>query len=154
MTLTKKQETFAKEYLIDLNCTQAAIRAGYSEKTAYSIGSRLLKNVEILSLIEELREERAKQLNLDAYWVLKRLKEISDKSMQAEPVYQWDYDAQSMVPTGEYKFDSSGANRATELIGKHLGMFKETMRHVGNVSVTFIDDIGTPDFEDEEDTTE
>ena len=152
MKLTKKQETFAKEYLIDLNCTQAAIRAGYSEKTAYSIGSRLLKNVEILSLIEELREERAKQLNLDAYWVLKRLKEISDKSMQAEPVYQWDYEAQSMVPTGEFKFDSTGANKSTELIGKHLGMFKETYKYQGNISVTFVDDISSDDFGDEEET--
>ena len=45
--MTPKQQRFIDEYLIDLNATQAAIRAGYSEKTAYSMGSRLLKNVEI-----------------------------------------------------------------------------------------------------------
>lgn len=148
MTLNKKQELFAREYLIDMNGTQAAIRAGYSEKTAYSIASNLLKKVEVQSLIEELREERAKRLNLDAYWVLKRLKEISDKSMQAEPVYQWDYEAQSMVPTGEFKFDSAGANKSTELIGKHLGMFSDKLRleHSGEITNVHV----VVDYGDEE----
>lgn len=142
MKLTEKQQRFIDEYLVDLNATQAAIRAGYSEKTAYSQGQRLLKNVEISSRIEELKKHRADRLNLDAYWVLKRLMEISDRAMQAEPVMQWDYEEQQLVPSGEYQFDSSGANKATELIGKHLGMFKETIKHEGTMNVTFIDDIG------------
>lgn len=140
---TDKQQRFIDEYLVDLNATQAAIRAGYSERTAYSQGQRLLKNVEVSARIEELKKTRADRLNLDAYWVLKRLMEISDRAMQQEPVMEWDYSEQKLVPSGEYQFDSSGANKATELIGKHLGMFKETIKHEGELNVTFVDDIGS-----------
>ncbi len=59
--LTPKQERFCREYVVDLNATQAAMRAGYSKKTAYSAGQRLLKNVEIqkrLSVLVKARQER------------------------------------------------------------------------------------------------
>lgn len=133
--LTPKQEAFIREYLIDLNATQAAIRAGYSEKTATEQGSRLLTNVNVSTRIEELKSQRAEKLELDAEWVLKRLKEISDKCMQAEPVMAWDYSERKLVETGEYSFDSNGANKATELIGKHLGMFKDKVEHSGSLVV-------------------
>lgn len=123
MNLNARQELFCKEYLVDLNATQAAIRAGYSVRTAYSQGQRLLKHVEVLARVKELKAKRADELELDAYWVLKRLKEVSDRSMQAEPVMEYDHAAGEMVPTGEYEFDSQGANRSAELIGKHIGMF-------------------------------
>lgn len=142
---TEKQQMFIDEYLVDLNATQAAIRAGYSERTAKSQGHRLLTNVDIRTRIEELKKTRADRLNLDAYWVLKRLMDISDRAMQQEPVMEFDYVEQRLVPTGEYQFDSSGANKATELIGKHLGMFKETVKHEGELNVTFVDDIGGGD---------
>lgn len=115
---------FCREYLVDLNATQAAIRAGYSEKTAYSQGQRLLKNVEVIARVKEMKDKRAEELELDAFWVLKRLKEISDRSMQAEPVMMFDPATGEMIETGEYQFDSQGANRSTELIGKHIGMFE------------------------------
>lgn len=142
---TAKQQMFIDEYLVDLNGTQAAIRAGYSEKTAGVQASRLLANVNIRARIEELKKTRADRLNLDAYWVLKRLMDISDRAMQQEPVMEFDYVEQRLVPTGEYQFDSSGANKATELIGKHLGMFEETVKHEGELNVTFVDDIGGGD---------
>ena len=53
-TLTNKQKAFIAEYLIDFNATQAAIRAGYSEKTARSQGQRLLTNVDILELVQDV----------------------------------------------------------------------------------------------------
>lgn len=121
--LNEKQEMFAQEYIVDLNATQAAIRAGYSEKTASAQASRLLNNVKVLARVKELKNQRAEKLELDAYWVLKRLKDISDRSMQAEPVMEFDHENKEMVATGEYQYDSQGANRATELIGKHIGMF-------------------------------
>nr|WP_077623830.1 terminase small subunit [Sediminibacillus massiliensis] len=121
--LTAKQELFCQEYIIDLNATQAAIRAGYSEKTARQTAARLLTKANISARVKELKDKRAEKLELDAYWVLKRLKDISDRSMQAEPVETWDPALGEMVPTGEYQFDSNGANKATELIGKHIGMF-------------------------------
>lgn len=121
--LNAKQEMFCKEYLIDLNATQAAIRAGYSERTARVTASKLLTKANILARVKELKEKRADELELDAYWVLKRLKDISDRAMQAEPVMEFDYTENKLVETGEYQFDSTGANKATELIGKHIGMF-------------------------------
>jgi phage terminase small subunit len=139
--LTAKQQLFIDEYLIDLNATQAAVRAGYSEKTAYSIGNENLKKPEIHSRIEELKSKRSEKLGLDQYWVLKRLMDISDRSMQVEPVLKFDYEEKKMVETGEYVFDSSGANKATELIGKHLGMFTDKLKVESSVEVTFIDDI-------------
>ncbi|EQB34795.1 hypothetical protein M948_20660 [Virgibacillus sp. CM-4] len=126
--LTTKQELFCQEYIVDLNATQAAIRAGYSEKTARQTAARLLTKANISARVKELKDKRAEKLELDAYWVLKRLKDISDRSMQAEPVEEWDPSIGEMVSTGEYQFDSNGANKATELIGKHIGMFDPKLK--------------------------
>lgn len=76
MALTDKQEMFCREYLIDLNATQAAIRAGYSENTARKIGSENLSKPDIQSRIAELKVQRNEQVNIDAAYVLKRLVEI------------------------------------------------------------------------------
>jgi phage terminase small subunit len=141
--LTDKQEAFIREYMIDLNATQAYLRAGYNvkESTARANASRLLTKANIVARIEELQAVRAGKLELDAEWVLKRLKEISDKCMQAEPVTKWDYEEKTLVETGEYQFDSTGANKATELIGKHLGMFKDKLDINANIGVTIVDDL-------------
>lgn len=74
--LTDKQELFAREYLKDLNATQAAIRAGYSEKTASKIGSENLSKPDIQNRIGELKSERVEQIGIDAAYVLRRLVEI------------------------------------------------------------------------------
>lgn len=58
MALNAKQQQFVVEYIKDLNATQAAIRAGYSERTAYSHGQRLLKHVEIQGAIQQIQTER------------------------------------------------------------------------------------------------
>ena len=58
LKLNEKQKMFCEEYIIDLNATQSAIRAGYSEKTAYSIGQRLLKKVEVQIYIDVLMEQK------------------------------------------------------------------------------------------------
>lgn len=127
MTLSAKQEMFCREYLVDLNATQAAIRAGYSARTARTTAAKLMAKGNISARVKELKDQRAEELELDAYWVLKRLKDISDRSMQQEPVMMYDHATQELVETGEYQFDSQGANRATELIGKHIGMFDPRM---------------------------
>lgn len=59
--LTAKQDRFCEEYIIDLNATQAAIRAGYSKKTAFAQASRLLSNVKVQSRIQELRKEASER---------------------------------------------------------------------------------------------
>ena len=84
--LTARQEKFCYEYVIDLNATQAALRAGYSEKTAYSSGSRLLKDVEIQNFIQTLQADLEKTAGITALKVLKEHKKIafSDTSMIRE----------------------------------------------------------------------
>lgn len=120
MTLTDKQLRFCQEYVIDLNGTQAAIRAGYSAKTAGQIAEQNLKKLEIQTKVKELQVDISKRLTITADWVTQRFKEISDRCVQAEPVY----DSQGN-PTGEYRFDSSGANKATEMLGKMIGVFEK-----------------------------
>lgn len=71
--LTGKRALFVAEYLKDLNATQAAIRAGYSAKTAYSQGQRLLKDVEVAAAVGQAVDARAKRAEVDTDWVLKRL---------------------------------------------------------------------------------
>ncbi len=74
--LTDKQELFAREFIVDLNATQAAIRAGYSAKTAQEQSSRLLSNVMVQQRIGELKTVRNEQVGVDAAYVLRRLTEI------------------------------------------------------------------------------
>ena len=73
MALNDKQKLFYNEYLVDSNATQAAIRAGYSKKTAYSQGQRLLKHVEGKKYMTELMEEKESKLIADQDEVLKYL---------------------------------------------------------------------------------
>lgn len=141
MALTAKQELFIQEYLVDLNATQAAIRSGYSKNTAKEIGHENLTKPHIRSRIDELQQLRAEKLQISADWVLQRLIAISDRCMKAEPVMKWDYEEKAMVETGEFMFDSQGANKAVELVGKHLGMFKDKLEHSGNLGVSIINDI-------------
>ncbi|WP_336747882.1 terminase small subunit [Pantoea vagans] len=74
--LTDKQELFAREYLKDLNATQAAIRAGYSEKSAAAQGCENLIKPNVAERIIELKKERNDEVGIDASYVLRRLVEI------------------------------------------------------------------------------
>lgn len=129
MALTEKMIRFCNEYLIDLNATQAAIRAGYSEDNAGAQGHENLKKPEIQQFLEIRRREIQARLELSQDWVLNRLKEVSDRSMQAIPVMKFDPVEKCMVQMRDeqdrdvWQYDSTGVNKATELIGKHLGMF-------------------------------
>ncbi|QAZ45943.1 terminase small subunit [Mesorhizobium sp. Pch-S] len=80
MTLTDKQQRFVAEYVIDLNATQAAIRAGYAAKTANREGSRLLSNVDIADAIARKAAEKAAALDLSAERVLKGLFEEATRT--------------------------------------------------------------------------
>lgn len=78
--LTAKQEIFVKEYLVDLNATQAAIRAGYSEKTAQEIGSENLSKPIIQEAVQAERDKRAQKLEITADKIAKNIMRISDKA--------------------------------------------------------------------------
>lgn len=81
MALTAKQERFVEEYIIDLNATQAAIRAGYSEKSAHVEGARLLKNAKVLAKLKAAQEARSVRTEIDADWVLVRLAEEAEADL-------------------------------------------------------------------------
>lgn len=95
--LTDKQELFAREYLKDLNATQAAIRAGYSVKSAQEQASRLLSNVMVQSRISELKADRNEEVGIDAAYVLRRLVEIDQMDVldillpngELKPIKDW-----------------------------------------------------------------
>src|SRR6476660_113460 len=114
--MTDQQRLFADQYLILNNGTKAAIAAGYSEKSARSQASQLLVVEEIEEYIEQRRIEASKISLVDAAWVHTRFKDISDRCMTAVPVMV--QDGEQWVESGEYKFDSGGANKATENLGK------------------------------------
>jgi len=105
--LTPKQAAFIQEYLIDLNATQAAIRAGYSKKTAYQMGAENLRKPQIMAAIKVAQGKRAEKTEVSAAWVLESLVNVANRCM------------------GEEHYNAAAASRALELVGKHLGMFVE-----------------------------
>jgi len=128
--LTPKQAQFVSEYLIDLNATQAAIRCGYSAKTAEQQGSRLLSNVKVAAEIRKAQEARSERTQVTQDWVLTRLASVVERCLQAEPVLDRKGDRVLIeTPLGDevpaYTFNAAGANGALGLLGKHLGMFTE-----------------------------
>jgi phage terminase small subunit len=126
MALNPKQQRFVEEYLVDLNATQAAIRAGYSERTARQLGAKNMAKPEIAAEIARLKGERTKQAAISEEWVVKGLVEQVNRAMTAVPVL----DAEGN-PTGFYTYQGNVANRALELLGKHLGMFAERREITG-----------------------
>ncbi|HHK3948289.1 TPA: terminase small subunit [Pseudomonas aeruginosa] len=78
MALTRKQRLFVDEYLIDLNATQAAIRAGYSTRRATEIGYQLLQRPEVAQAIQAAMAERSKRTEVEADYVIRRLREIDE----------------------------------------------------------------------------
>lgn len=131
--LTNKQMMFCKEYLIDLNATQAAIRAGYSEKTANRIGHENLTKLDIQEYINELMQERSQKAEITAETVLNNIVDIIDRCMQKTPVME-KIDGE-WVETGEWKFDANNALKGNELLGKHLKLFTDKVEHSGEIKL-------------------
>lgn len=95
--LTDKQELFAREFIKDLNATQAVIRAGFSEKSARNQAYRLMTNDDILNRIAELKADRNEKVGVDAAYVLRRLTEIDQMDVldillangELKPIKDW-----------------------------------------------------------------
>lgn len=133
--LTNKQATFVREYLIDLNATQAAIRAGYSAKSAYAIGDENLKKPEIAEAVQAAMDKRAQRVEVSADYVLQTIVETVERCKQAEPVMVKGAGGE-LVESGEYKFDSGAVLKGCELLGKHLKLFTERHEISADVKVT------------------
>lgn len=122
--MNKRQERFVLEWLRDMNATKAAIRAGYSERTAYSIGQRLLKNVEIQTAIKEFHEQRQRE----SIATVLDVEEFLSETMRGE------HKEEVVTSVGEGKgvfhneivrkqVSMKDRIRAAELLGKRFGMF-------------------------------
>jgi phage terminase small subunit len=138
--LTPKQQRFIDEYLTDLNATQAAIRAGYSEKTAGQVGFENLKKPQIAAAVAKAKRERSEVTKIDAEWVLKQAVEVHRRCMQeVKPVRNPKTGKQLNDDDGNalFKFNAAAANRALEIIGKHteIGCFKERIEHSSGLSL-------------------
>lgn len=118
--LTALQSRFVEQYLLDGNATKAALRAGYSARSAAALGSRALRNPQVQVALVERRMAVATLSEVDSVWVLGRLRVVVERCLQGVPVRE-----RSGQETGEWSFNASGATRALELMGKHLGMFSE-----------------------------
>lgn len=151
--MTKKQKLFCEEYLIDLNATQAAIRAGYSPDTAGAIGSENLTKPDIRACIDRSMAERSKRTGINADRVVMELAKIAlvnaadvinadDATLREDAAPEDTAAIQSVkVKTFPTK-DGEGVEReikmadkikALELLGKHLGMFKDKVELSGSL---------------------
>ena len=158
--MNDRQQLFVAEYLKDLNATQAAIRAGYSAKTASSQGQRLLRNVEVSAAIAAGKMDRSERTKVDADWLLTRLADESvadiadlyDDAGNVKPVKDWPLIwRQGLVAGVEVERIGAGAGTVTkikisdrikrlELIGKHIDVqaFKEKVEHTGSISLNIL----------------
>lgn len=118
--LNAMQQAFVKEYLVDLNATQAAIRAGYGEKSASSKGSQLLSIIKVQKAIQEHMAERSKRTEINQDYVLGVIKDTIDKCSKKE------------------NFNANGVLKGAELLGKHLKLFTDKVEHSGEVTVNVL----------------
>ena len=149
MALTGKQQRFVAEYLVDLNATQAAIRAGYSAKTAFQMGAENLRKPKIAALVAEAQSARAERTEVTQDRVLTELarigfgdiRQLFDESGRLLRPEEWPDAAAAAVASIEVVTREVGKGdvehvakirawdkpRALEMAGKHLGMFRERM---------------------------
>ena len=160
--LTPKQQRFVEEYLIDLNATQAAIRAGYSEKTAKSIGQENLTKPDIQKAIEEAQNKRQEQTQIDAAYVLRRLVEIDqmdvldimDDDGNVKPLRDWPKIWRQYISNIETISMDDGEGwlkkikwpdkvKNLELLGRHVsvGAFKDKVEHSGKLEIQSLSDL-------------
>lgn len=133
-------ERFCNEYLIDLNATKAYLRADNDACTydsAKNYANKLLQNITIRSRVRELMDARSKDTLVDAKFVVDGLTELYFKCLQVKPVEEWDDTEKRFVEKGTFEFDSHGASKALELLGKHVAMFtdKTEVKTTGGIKV-------------------
>lgn len=151
--MTRKQKVFCEEYLIDLNATQAAIRAGYSPATATSIGSENLSKPDIRACIDKALAERSKRTGVNADRVIDELAKIAfvnpadvvnlNEATVIENADAADTAAISSVKvkksysengeTVEREVRMQDKTRSLELLGKHLGLFTDKVQVDGKL---------------------
>jgi len=129
--LTDKQAMFCKEYIIDLNATQAAIRAEYSEHSARITASKLLTKTNIKEEVQRLMDKRSEKADITAESILNDILDTRD-TCKANMMLQTEFGM---------KLDTTavnGRNKANELLGKHLKLFTDKVEHSGEIKLPTI----------------
>jgi len=140
--MNAKQKRFCDEYLIDCNATQAAIRAGYSPKVAYSTGSENLEKPELKSYISEQLEKIHNEKTADATEVIEYLTSVLRGESQASiVVVEGTGDGRSKARSIDKQPDEKERLKAAELLGKRYGIFTDKVKVDGAVPVTIVDDL-------------
>ncbi len=146
--LTAKQQRFCDEYLIDLNATQAAIRAGYSKKTANRIGTENLSKLVIREYIENRMAEKEAALIANQDEVLKYLTSVlRGQSKSTEIVIEGLGDGSTKARKMEKEPSEKDKLKAAELLGKRYGLYTEKVEETVDMELNV-----TIDYGDEEDT--
>lgn len=168
--LTEKQKRFADEYLIDLNATQAAIRAGYSPRSAGEQASRLLKNAKVRAYIDERMAELSRRTGVNQERILRELARIAfvnapDLINMADATVREDATVDDMaaiasvrvkiIPTEngqgiEREIRLADKIRALDLLGKRFAMWTERQQIDANFGVQIIDDVGVGGTDEED----
>jgi len=163
--LTKKQQLFVDEYLIDLNATQAAIRAGYSTTSARQIADENMSKPDIKNAIDRAIAERSKRTGVNADRIIRELAKIAfvnptdvinmDEATILDAATRDDTAAISSVkvkriPTEdgdivEREVKVYDKTKALELLGKHIGMFTDKFKVEGAIPIVIKDDMGEDD---------
>lgn len=143
--LTAKQKRFIDEYLLDLNATQAAIRAGYSEKTAKEIGYENLTKPHILAAIQDRMKEMEDAKVASIKEILEFLTDIMRGNVQEEiPILCGD-GCQELI---KKQVSTKERLKAAELLGKRYGLFTDKLSIENPVPVVIVDDLEEDDLED------
>ena len=116
--------------MVDLNATQAAIRAGYSEKTAKQIATENLAKPVLQEAIAEQRRKLSENTGITVEYIVQRLEENLGKALVEVPVKDC-----NGAETGVYKYDGAVANKAIELLGKTIGAFTDNIKHEGDLNI-------------------
>ena len=141
--MTKKQQRFCDEYLIDLDGTKAAIRAGYSPKTAAAIASENLRKPKLREEIAERMAEKEKQLIADQDEVLKYLTSVLRGESRSEiVVVEGMGKGYSEARLMDKAPDESERLKAAELLGKRYGLYKDTVNEVVDMDLNINIDYG------------
>ncbi len=154
MALTEKQILFCNEYLIDLNATQAAIRAGYSEKSARQIAQRMLTKDDIQEYMQKIMNEKQSNLIATQDEVLETLTAVMRRQQKEQVVASerhrrsyFDEEGRKVtedteVPvTVEIDTKISDVNKAAELLGKRYGLFSDKVNVETTAKVVIVDDL-------------